>query len=167
MIGITLASDQIRNAPSDVRQWIEHEVTSALGLQNSTVVPEQPFGHLVSLSVEDAAAVMTQIRGMLPAVNVFLEFGRPTHSSGEPPMMTFRLIDILHHTRLENMEQVIECLEAINEALAQLRRDSSAKFCGFDSEGHCFVTRETQVSITKLWQSLLASRQDPVGEGAA
>ena len=32
MIGITLTTDQIRNAPPQVRQWIEHEVIAALGL---------------------------------------------------------------------------------------------------------------------------------------
>ena len=73
--------------------------------------------------------MLAQIRGMVPAVNVFLELGRPTDSFGQPPMMMFRLIDILHHTRLENIEQVIECLELINEALAQVRQDGSAKFC--------------------------------------
>ena len=111
--------------------------------------------------------MLAQIRGMVPAVNVFLELGRPTDSFGQPPMMMFRLIDILHHTRLENIEQVIECLELINEALAQVRQDGSAKFCGFDSEGHCFVTPETQASIAKLWQSLLASRRDGTREEAA
>ena len=82
-------------------------------------------------------------------------------------MMAFRLINVLNHTRLENIEQVMECLELINEALAQVRQDSSAKFCGFDSEGHCFVTPETQASIAKLWQSLIASRRDGTREEAA
>ena len=82
-------------------------------------------------------------------------------------MMTFRLIDILHHTRLENIEQVMECLEIINQALTQVRREGSAKLCGFDSEGHCFVTPETQASIAKLWQSLIASRRDGTTEEAA
>jgi hypothetical protein len=166
MIGITLTSDQIRSAPQEVRQWIEHEVIAALGLGTSVVAPAQAAS-VVSCSVDEAAAVLAQIRGMVPAVNVFLEFGRPTNSFGQPPMMAFRLIDILHHTRLENIEQVIECLEFINEALAQVRRDGSAQFCSFDSEGHCFVTPETQASIAKLWQSLLASRPNAARNEAA
>ena len=31
MIGITLTTDQIRNAPAEVRQWIEHEVIASSG----------------------------------------------------------------------------------------------------------------------------------------
>lgn len=160
MIGITLTSDQIRNAPSEVRQWIEHEVTSALGLGTSVVTPAQSTAHIVSLSVEEATAVLAQIRGMVPAANVFLEFGRPANSFGQPPMMAFRLIDVLNHTRLENIEQMMECLQYINQAVAQVRQDSSAMFCGFDNVGHCFVTPDTQASIAKLWQGLLAKRQE-------
>jgi hypothetical protein len=110
---------------------------------------------------------MAQIRSIVPAVNVFLEFGRPTSSFGQPPMMAFRLIDILHHTRLENIEQVMECLEIINRALTQVCRDGGSKLCGFDSDGHCFVTPETQASIAKLWQSLLADRRDAAREETA
>jgi hypothetical protein len=150
-----------------VRQWIEHEVISAFGPGTSAVAPAQSTAHVVPLSVEDAAAVLAQIRGMVPAANVFLEFGRPTNSFGQPPMMAFGLIDILHHTRLENIEQVMECLEFINEALAQVRQDGSARFCGFENEGHCFVTPETQASIAKVWQDLLANRPDPAKEQAA
>ena len=110
MIGINLTSDQIRGAPKEVRQWIEHEVIAALGLGTATVAPAQS-PHVVSCTVEEAADVLAHIRGIVPAVNVFLEFGRPTSSFGQPPMMAFRLIDILHHTKLENIEQVMECLE--------------------------------------------------------
>ena len=39
MIGITLTSDQIRTAPKEVRQWIEHEAVAALGHLGS--VPAQ------------------------------------------------------------------------------------------------------------------------------
>jgi hypothetical protein len=159
MIGITLTSDQIRSAPKEVRQWIEHQVIADLGLGASALAPAQS-AHVVSCTVEEAADVLAQIRGMVPAVNVFLEFGRPTSSFGQPPMMAFRLIDILHHTRLESIEQLMECLELINQALAQVRQDESARFCSFDGEGHCFVTPETQASIAELWRHLLARRQD-------
>jgi hypothetical protein len=168
MIGITLTSEQIRNAPKEVQQWIEHEVIAALGLRTGAVAPLQAQStHIVSCSVEEATAVLARIRGMLAAVNVFFEFARPTISIGQPPVMAFRLVDILHHTRLQNIEQVIECLELIDRALAQVRQDESARFFSFDSEGHCFVTPETQASIAKLWQSVVGHRQDPArGEAA-
>jgi len=34
MIGITLTADQIRNAPKEVRKWIEQEVIGGLGLSS-------------------------------------------------------------------------------------------------------------------------------------
>ena len=73
-------------------------------------------------TTEDAAAVLAQVKGMMPAFNVFFEFARPGISFGQPPVMAFRLIDILYHTRLQDIGQVIECLEAINEAFARVRR---------------------------------------------
>jgi len=39
MIGITLTSEQIRSAPKEVRQWVEHEVIAALGLRAAAVAP--------------------------------------------------------------------------------------------------------------------------------
>jgi hypothetical protein len=95
----------------------------------------------------------------MPAVNVFFEFGRPGISIGQPPVMTFRLIDILHHTQLQNIEQVIECLEMINQAFAHDRHDSSARFCGLDNEGHCLIAPETQRSVAALWQNVIAKQQ--------
>lgn len=166
MIGITISSDQIRGAPREVREWIEHEVIAALGARAAVIAPAQST-HITSCSVEEAAAVLAEIRGMLPAANVFLEFGRPASSIGRPPLMAFRLIDILHHTRLESVEQVMQCLELINQVLSKMRHDESAKFCDFDSEGHYFVTPETQASIATLWRRLLGSQQNTAADEAA
>ena len=161
MIGITLTTDQIRNAPPHVRQWIEHEVLAALGLAADTPTPvDHPqAAHLVACSAEDAATVLAQIKGMVPAFNVFFEFARPGISFGQPPVMAFRLIDILYHTRLADIGQVIECLEAINEAFARVRGDASAKFCGFDNQGHCLIAPQTQRSVATLWQGILANQK--------
>jgi hypothetical protein len=45
----------------------------------------------------------------------------------------------LYHTRLQDIGQVVECLEAINQALARIRKGPSALFCGFDNQGHCLI----------------------------
>jgi hypothetical protein len=161
MIGITLTTDQIRNAPPQVRQWIEHEVIASLGLA-ADAPPAAEHGqgaHLASCSADEAAAVLAQIQGLVPAFNVFFEFARPGISYGQPPVMAFRLIDILYHTRLQDIGQVVECLEAINQALARLRHDPAARFCGFDNQGHCLIAPETQRSIAALWQTILANQQ--------
>jgi hypothetical protein len=104
-------------------------------------------------------ALLPRIEGFLPAVNVLFEFSRPGISIGQPPVMQFRLMDILHHTRLQNIGQVIECLDAINHALADVRHDSTARFCGFDHEGHCLIAPQTQASIATLWQTMMERQQ--------
>ena len=96
MIGITLTTDQIRNAPPQVRQWIEHEVIAALGLAADTAPPAaepNQGAHLIGCTPEEATAVLTQIHGLIPAFNVFFEFARPGISFGQPPAMAFRLIE--------------------------------------------------------------------------
>ena len=119
------------------------QVIASLGLAaDAPAAAEHPqAAHLVACKTEDAAAVLAQIKGLMPAFNVFFEFARPGISFGQPPVMAFRLIDILYHTRLQDIGQVIECLEAINEAFARVRHDPSAKFCGFDNQGHCLIGR--------------------------
>jgi hypothetical protein len=165
MIGITLTTDQIRKAPPQVRQWIEHEVIASLGLAADAPPAAEPNqgAHLVGCNPEDAAAVLAQIQGLVPAFNVFFEFARPGISYGQPPVMAFRLIDILFHTQLQSIDQVVECLEAINEAFARVRHDPSARFCGFDNQGHCLIAPETQRSVAALWKGIIAGQQ---GAGA-
>ena len=86
MIGITLTTDQIRSAPAQVRQWIEHEVIAALGLAADAPAAEHPQGtRLVACTAEDAAAVLADIKALMPAFNVFFEFARPGISFGRRP----------------------------------------------------------------------------------
>ncbi len=160
MIGITLTTDQIRSAPKEVRQWIEHQVIASLGIAAEAPEPMLTQAtHLAALNQEEAAAVLAQVRGMLPAANVFFEFGRPGIVFGQPPVMTYRLIDILNHTKLQNIGQVMTCLEALDNAVARLRGQPYIRFCGFDNEGHCFVAPETQQAIAALWHEVIASQQ--------
>src|SRR6266568_8114341 len=69
MIGITLNSEQIRQAPPDVRQWIEREVIASLGLQIRPAADKPHGEHLASCNAEELAAILAQIQGVLPAVN--------------------------------------------------------------------------------------------------
>lgn len=160
MIGITLTTDQIKNAPPEVKRWIEHQVMSSLGLAADAPVVPKPVqaAHLVACSADEAAKVLAQVEGVLPALNVFFEFARPGIAFGQPPVLAFRLIDILHHARLQNVGQVMAWLDMINDAFVQVRHDPSARFCGFDNEGHVFIAPETQRSIAALWQGVIATQ---------
>lgn len=160
MIGITLSSEQIRNAPADVRRWIEREVITSLSHQPAPDGGGKPHGeHLANCSEQEVAAILSQIQGVLPAVNVLFEFGRQGAIFGQPNVEMFRLLDIAHHARLQNVGQVIACLELINQALGRVCGDPEARFCGFDREGHCFIMPETQQNILRVWQKVVASQQ--------
>ena len=172
MIGVTLTADQIRNAPAPVRQWIEQELTAALALAPRPPASAPPqAAHLVACSVDDVTGVLDRIEGVLAAVNVFLEFGRTGIVYGQPGMMAFRLMDIMHHTRLQTVDQVMACLDMINRALIEVKSDPSVRFCSFDTEGHCFIAPQTQASIAALWQDMItrqhAARMDAKAAPAA
>jgi hypothetical protein len=159
MVGITLTSEQVRQAPPVVRQWIEREVITSLGLQVRPAVAEPQSEHLAACSADEVAAILAQIQGVLPAVSVFFEFGRQGAVVPQSRVEAFRLLDIAHHARLQNVAQVIACLNLINEALERVRGDARASFCGFDRDGHCFIALETQQNILHLWQTMIANQQ--------
>ncbi|UGA41487.1 hypothetical protein HU230_0024230 [Bradyrhizobium quebecense] len=160
MIGITLSSEQIRNAPVDVRRWIEREVMTSMNQHATVENGSGPHGeHLAACSEQDVAAILSQIQSVLPAVNVLFEFGRQGAVFGQPNIEAFRLLDVASHARLQNVSQVIACLDMINQALGRMCDDTDAKFCAFDREGHCFITQETQQNILRVWQKVIASQQ--------
>lgn len=160
MIGITLSSEQIRSAPAEVRRWIEREVMTSLGQHPLSADGDKPRSeHLAACSERDVAAILSQIQGVLPAVNVFFEFGRQGAIFGQPNIEAFRLLDIAHHTRLADVTQVIACIDIINQAFSRVCGDTTAKFCGFDREGHGFIALETQQNILQLWKKVIASQQ--------
>jgi hypothetical protein len=167
MTGITLTAEQIRNAPAPVRQWIEQQVMASLGLAAQASAPAPPHAaHLVACSAQIAAAVLAQVQNIPPAANVLFEFGRPGICFGEPAVMSFRLVDIQHHASLGNVGEVMQCLETINKAFVQVSGDPSARFCGFDNEGHCFIAPGTQKGIAALLSEMIANHRQARLAGA-
>jgi hypothetical protein len=96
---------------------------------------------------------------------VFLEFGRPGVVFGQPPVVTYRLIDILNRTSLQKLGQVMTCLESLDNAVARLRGNANIRFCGFDNEGYCFIAPETQAAIVVKPNPISACRAQP-GSGS-
>ena len=160
MIGITLTADQICNAPVEVRRWIEREVMAGLRLAPNASASALPRSTCLAVcSEEEIATIFGQLRGMPEALSVLFEFRQPGIAFGNPPVKSFRLMDLLHNSRLENIEQVMTGLDAISAALAELRRNPDVRFCGFDNEGHCFLAPETQASIARLWHDVVVNQQ--------
>lgn len=99
---------------------------------------------------------------MLPAVNVFFELGRTGESVGRDGIEAFRLTDMMRHTRLQSLEQVIACLQAINEAARHVRQDANASLYFLDRRGYCLIAVETQQSIFRIGKrSLLKTTCKP------
>jgi hypothetical protein len=158
MVGISLTAEQIRAAPPDVRHWIEQQCATLF----APAVEEQPHAaeprRLAQLTPGETQALLEQIEDILPVVNVFFELGRENASVPVQGMRVFRLPEILRHTRLESVAQVIECLETITDALRHVRHDPEAMICAVDREGRCFVAETTSHAILTLWQGIVASR---------
>jgi hypothetical protein len=156
MVGVTLSPEQIRNAPPEVRRWLEQELLASFGLQQPATEAGVP--QLASCDVEEAAAILSLIQGMLPVVNVFFELGREGISVAGEGLTAFRVTDILRHTRLQGPDQVIACLDAISAAARRIRGDAHAAFYGLDSRGYCFIATQTRRSILHVWQQIIAAR---------
>jgi len=84
MVGITLSPEQIRAAPPDVRRWLEHEISTALGFGLNAAAPAAPRQHLISCGLEEARVLLSSIAGMLPVVAVFFELGREPAMPASP-----------------------------------------------------------------------------------
>jgi hypothetical protein len=149
-----------RTAPVEVRRWIERELAKSRGLQPQES-KTSPLGreHLVACSPQEAIAVLSLIRGMLPVVNVFFELGRQGTSFGREGVEALRLVDILHHARLQSVDQVIACLDLINEAVRRVTGDVTATLYALDDRGDCFIATQTQQSVLRVWQQAIASEE--------
>jgi hypothetical protein len=159
MVGITLSPEQIRAAPPDVRRWIEHELAVSLGLNPPALpITQSSSPHLAACSPEEAAQVLSLIQGMLPVVHVFFEFGREGAAPGEG-IEAFRLADVMRHARLEVPDQVLACLEVLDQAVQRVRNDPGVTFHAVDERGYCLVAAQTQRSIRAIWQQLVAQRE--------
>jgi hypothetical protein len=162
MVGITLSAEQIRNAPREVRQWLEQEILSTFGWQSPVARPDTH--QLARCSVDDAASILSLIGNMIPVTNVFFELGHEGAGQDLQGLVAYRLTDLQRHARLKAVEQVEACLGIISDALRRVRQDADVAFYRLDDRGHCFITDETRKSISTIWHELVASRHASEGE---
>ncbi|WP_429925673.1 hypothetical protein ACQY1H_23525 (plasmid) [Agrobacterium vitis] len=159
MVGITLSPEQIRSAPSEVRQWLEREIATSLGLRAGYGAPMGNPEHLVACTPQEAMALYMAIRGMLPVVNVFFELGREGESIGQDGIEALRIADILRRARLPGVQQVGACLDVIDQAFRQIRHDANAALYVLDPKGYCVIATETQRCIMEVWNQLITAQQ--------
>ncbi|MGA2794582.1 MAG: hypothetical protein ABSE69_13825 [Roseiarcus sp.] len=167
MVGITLSPEQIRAAPPEVRRWLEREIAASFNVQPEPPAIEADSKHLVRCGPEEAAAIFASIRGMLPVVNTFFEFGREGESIGQEGVEAYRLADMLRHTRLQSLEQLGACLQVIDEAVRRVRNDANATLYALDRRGYCVIATATQQSILAVWRQVIAGHGLGGGPDAA
>ena len=157
MVGITLSPEDVRSAPPEVRKWLEHEIARSLGLTAMAAELQPESEHLVAVTSDEAAAIFSSIRDMLPVVNVFFELGREGESIGRADIEAYRISEIVRHARLQSTEQLQACLDAINGALRLVRHDPKATLYAFDQRGYCLIATASQKSILAVWQEVVGS----------
>ncbi len=158
MVGITLSPEQIHQAPPDVRRWLEQQIAGALGLYRAEPALQAPARHLIGCNVEEARAILSLIQGLLPVVGVFFELGREPAAASAQGLRALRLDEMLRHSRLQALDQIVACLNAIDEALQRVRGEPDATLTALDGAGHCLVADVTARSIVTLWREIVAAR---------
>ncbi|MCC8978314.1 hypothetical protein [Bradyrhizobium acaciae] len=159
MTSIMLDAQQIQNAPAPVRLWLEQQISAVLG---PVSVPGASQPRLVACTEVQAANLLNRIRQAPSAVEVFFGLAHPEISFGEPPVVTFRLLDLQRRAGLENITKLLECLDLINRVFAEICDDPAARFCDFDAAGHCSILPATQGSIAALWKAIVAAERPGV-----
>ena len=76
MVSITLSPEQINQSPTEVRRWLQQQISGALGLYRPEPALQAPEQHLIGCDLENARAILSLIQGILPAVSMFFELGR-------------------------------------------------------------------------------------------
>jgi hypothetical protein len=95
---------------------------------------------------------------LLPVVSVFFELGRDPVAMSPDGVRALRLDDMARHARLQAPQQVVACLNAIDEALQNATDRPDATLTAIDGAGHCLVADATSRSIVAVWQEVVAAR---------
>jgi hypothetical protein len=90
-------------------------------------------------------------------VSVFFEPGREPAAASAQGMHALRLDDMLRHTHLQAQEQIVACLDAIDEALRRVRAEPGAALTALDGAGHCLVAHATAQSVQALWREIVTA----------
>ena len=159
MASIALSAEEIHAAPPEIRAWIEQLVAAIF----RTVPLDQ--GHpdgppLASCTLADARGILGHIHALIPVVGVFFELGRDGPVVGPENLRVFSLTEMQQHAHLHAPDQVMECLNVINQALRRVRGDVTAMICAVDQGGHCYVADATSRAVMALWRETVASH-DP------
>lgn len=169
MVGFTFSAEQIKQAPPDVRRWLEAEIVKALtGAPPAAAEAANPE---VSDRLERALAagtakemedVFSRVSNNAIVARVFFELARETSlAGGASPFHVVNLVDMMRHLQLADAQQVFACLDAINQAFRQVRREPQASLFALDEAGHIYLHDLTYHAIRQVWQQLVLAHPWP------
>lgn len=175
MVGFTFSAEQIKAAPPEVRRWMEAEIVKALA--GGIHVATGPAPDSITLnseavdSLRRALAAGTagemqdtfkRVSGTSIVARVFFELARDTGlTAGGAPLHVVNIVDVMRHLQFVEAQQVLACLDAINQAFQQVRRDPQASLFALDDAGHIFLHELTYHGIRQMWQQLVLSHPWP------
>jgi hypothetical protein len=163
MVGLVLTAEQIRSAPSEVRQWLKAVLEAELGWDLVEHGPEAARFRLAACSLEEAAGILERIRNDYVTAQVFFELGREGAPAGAHfgDLCRLTFLDMARHTRVGNFQQLAACLETIAAAFRDVKGDPGAILFAFDQRGGLYLHQATHQSIARLWQQLVAPEGSP------
>ena len=166
MVDITLSSDRIRQAPIEVRRWIENELAESLGTRFTGQAPAH-HPQLIACTREELERLFELVRGMPPVVAVLVELGRSTTHELPGDVTMASLAEISDRAHLQCASQVVACLKILNEGVQELRNDEDALLCAIDEEGRCYVATATRNGIHDIWRAMVSAQARDASKAAA
>jgi len=154
--GFTFTAQDLRSAPDEVRRWLVSRIESDLvGLTSAPpVAPPMQAPPLAACTPEEALGVLDLLKGDFAAMHVLLELARDEPQvDAALPLHAISIGALMRNTRLDE-RRLVSCLQAINRAFQEVRRDPEATLFGFDQAEHLYVHEVTYRSLRGLWRDL-------------
>jgi hypothetical protein len=172
MVSFTFSAEQIRSAPTEVRRWMEAEIVRALtGAPAAAAAPRSDPAADPAEGLERALATGTasemqetfqRIADDSIIARVFFELARDQGiSATRTAFHVVNLVDVMRHLQLAEAQQLLACLDTINQAFQQVRRDPQASLFALDEAGHIYLHELTYHSIRQVWQQLVMAHPWP------
>src|SRR4051794_5570651 len=109
MASIALSSEQISQAPPEVRRWLEQQIVGLLNATRARPAMQPPEQHLVGCDLATARGILSLIGEILPVVTVFFELAREPAAASAQGLRALRLDEMARQARLHGPEQVAAC----------------------------------------------------------
>jgi len=168
MVSFTFSAEQIKSAPAEVRRWMEAEIVKALAgtsVAGEAPLPDSPEDlqrALAAGTAQEMHETFNRIANNSIVARVYFELARePGSKTRGMPFHVVGFVDIMRHLQFGEAQQVLTCLDAINQAFQQVRRDPQASLFALDEAGHIFLHELTYHAIRQVWQQLVAAHPWP------